>query len=282
MSTVSSPSFYSDICVSSLAQQAVSWVCLNYATSSPQTPAIPNTNCPDGLRAQVFFPSCWDGVNLDSANHKDHVAYPDHMDSGDCPASHPVRFISIFYEVIWNINDFADMWWHSDGSHPFVLSVGDPTGYAHHGDFLNGWDETALATAINDCTSNSGVIQDCGASLELFTDDEMSQCRNPDQVDEVVTGWLDTLPGCNPVQDGPQAATKITSCGKPTPAILSLDQVSFIQQNIPLWDGVGCAQDNLNARVLPNKFTRYVFLFVFTVASSSRIHSVPNRRLRIA
>jgi hypothetical protein len=25
------------------------------------------------MRAETFFPSCWDGKNLDSADHKSHV-----------------------------------------------------------------------------------------------------------------------------------------------------------------------------------------------------------------
>lgn len=119
----------------SLAQQAVSYVCLNYNGQSPQTPGIPNTNCPNGLRSQIFFPSCWDGVNLDSPNHKDHVAYPDRMDNGACPPTHPKRLISIFYEIIWKTEEWSGQWWHADGSHPFVLSMGDPTGYGFHG----GW-----------------------------------------------------------------------------------------------------------------------------------------------
>jgi hypothetical protein len=50
------------------AQQAISFTCLG--TDNAETHEFPNYNCPGGLRAQVFFPSCWDGVNLDSADHK--------------------------------------------------------------------------------------------------------------------------------------------------------------------------------------------------------------------
>lgn len=55
------------------------------------------------------------------------MAYPDGVDSGKCPATHPVRFISLFYEVMFSVNDFKDMWY--DNKQPFVLSNGDPTGY---------------------------------------------------------------------------------------------------------------------------------------------------------
>lgn len=80
---------------------AVSFVCLNYAEGSSRHLSIPNKNCPEGLRAQVFFPSCWDGVNVDSPDHKSHMSYPiGNYDNGRCPSSHPVRLISIFYECV--------------------------------------------------------------------------------------------------------------------------------------------------------------------------------------
>lgn len=116
---------------------ARSFACLNYnAPGTPQTPNFPTTNCPDGLRAQVYFPSCWDGVNLDSPDHKSHVAYPTQdYDNGPCPATHPVRIISIFIEVNWHTEQFGAMWYGDQ--QPFVFSFGDPTGYGLHGDFVS-------------------------------------------------------------------------------------------------------------------------------------------------
>lgn len=49
-----------------------------------------------------------DGVNLDSPNHKSHMAYPiQNYNSGDCPASHPVHVISLFYEQIFDVGQYA-------------------------------------------------------------------------------------------------------------------------------------------------------------------------------
>jgi hypothetical protein len=41
--------------------------------------------CPSGSNVTRIFdmPSCWDGQNIDSANHRDHLVFPD--DSGACP-----------------------------------------------------------------------------------------------------------------------------------------------------------------------------------------------------
>lgn len=40
------------------------------------TRRFPEKPCPYGLRINTFFPTCWDGVNVDSPDHKSHVAYP--------------------------------------------------------------------------------------------------------------------------------------------------------------------------------------------------------------
>jgi len=43
---------------------------------SYDTRTFPTKPCPYGLRVNNFFPTCWDGVNVDSPDHKSHVAYP--------------------------------------------------------------------------------------------------------------------------------------------------------------------------------------------------------------
>ena len=68
--------------------------------------------------------------DLDSPNHKSHMAYLSNVNGGTCPESHPIRLVSIFFEIIRDVNPWADQWWTPDGvGHPFVLSNGDPTGY---------------------------------------------------------------------------------------------------------------------------------------------------------
>lgn len=62
--------------------------------------------CASGIRSQINFPTCWDGVNLDSPNHKSHVAYPV---NGACPGTHPVQIPQIFIETIWDTTQFNSM-----------------------------------------------------------------------------------------------------------------------------------------------------------------------------
>jgi hypothetical protein len=221
----------------SVEQQAISYACLG--VSGPETNDFPTQNCPDGLRSQVFFPSCWDGVNLDSLDHKSHMAYPSRYDSGFCPPSHPKRFISIFYEVIWNTPDFADMWY--DGHQPFVWASGDPTGYGFHGDFLNGWDVPTLQKAVTECTSSSGVIEECNV-FDFFTDQVTQGCKIPASVDEQIDGILDALPGCNPVQSGPDMAKPVSGCGAPT--TIGTPQYNFVDLTVSKgFEYLGCGPD---------------------------------------
>jgi hypothetical protein len=218
-------------------QQAISYACLG--VSGPETHEFPKQNCPDGLRAQVFFPSCWDGQNLDSPDHKSHMAYPSQYNSGFCPPSHPKRFISIFYEVIWNTPDFANMWYGDQ--QPFVWSMGDDTGYGYHGDFVNGWDVPTLQKAVTECTANSGKVEDCPV-FDFFTDDVTNGCKIPASIDEQVFGVLDALPGCNPVQSGPAMAKTMKGCGAPT--TIGTPEYNFVDMTVSKgFAYIGCGID---------------------------------------
>jgi hypothetical protein len=156
----------------------------------------------------VFFPACWDGENLDSPDHKSHMAYPDGIDNGQCPTSHPIHLVSIFYEVYFDVARFNAL---NDGGR-FVLANGDPTGYGLHGDFINGWDHSVLSRAVNTCTADSGVIEDCPVfenEGRFNSDDEMNDCSatDPQPGDVKLDTPVQYLPGCVAVTDGPASAT---------------------------------------------------------------------------
>ncbi|CCG82299.1 WSC domain protein [Taphrina deformans PYCC 5710] len=187
-----------------LESQAISYHCLNYSDPAiPETHNFPSTACPDGLRQQIFFPSCWDGVNVDSSDHKSHVAYPSASDSGTCPSTHPYRLVSLFYEVIWDTYPYYDKL--TAGTGELVLSNGDPTGYSSHADFVNGWDNDLLQRAVDTCLNDSGVFTDCPL-FNVIPEQTAAQCKKTPQTNEVLTGTLSALPGNNPVQYGPANA----------------------------------------------------------------------------
>ncbi|MET7399462.1 DUF1996 domain-containing protein [Dactylosporangium sp. NPDC005572] len=90
------------------------------------------------LVRQITFPDCWDGVHLDSPDHKAHMAWGDH--TGACPKSHPVPIPSVSFVIAYPLNT------NTEG-----ISLASGTGYSMHADFWNAWEPEALAQRVRDC-----------------------------------------------------------------------------------------------------------------------------------
>ncbi|RXW16742.1 hypothetical protein EST38_g9113 [Candolleomyces aberdarensis] len=213
-----------DIDPSTAAAQATTFRCFQGtspgAIGAPGTPpedtfSLPNKICTGGIRSNIYFPQCWNGKDLDPADHQSHVAHP--VGNGffgtDCPASHPVRLPLLFMEINWDTRPFNDpKIWPKDGSQPFVFSMGDPTGYGQHADYVFGWEGDSLKRAMDVCTGADGLVTKCSA-LTVQTTEEMNNCRVPVKVKEVIEDkYLKQLPGCNPIQRGPGYATIPKGC----------------------------------------------------------------------
>ncbi|KAJ9612295.1 hypothetical protein H2200_003892 [Cladophialophora chaetospira] len=183
------------------------FLCIDSSGPMAETPGINRTDCDQGLRAQIHFQTCWDGVNLYKTDQS-HVAYLSQIDNGVCPPGYPVLLPHLFFEVLYSVNNIDQT-----GGGMFVFSQGDTTGYGFHGDFLNGWDTDILVDAISQCmgpTSDPfGVISLC-PPLQASNDPYFEQ-NCPEQapvVNETVHGLLNVLPGCNPPTGGPIRATQ--------------------------------------------------------------------------
>ena len=119
--------------------------------------AFPPAQCDTGVMVITFtFPNCWDGQNLDSADHLSHMSYPD---SGRCPASHPVTLPSLkaFFRYAVGIEPIG------------TITLDSGPYYTAHMDFFNAWDPTALQRLVTNCI-NAGI--DCGTnpSFTVFSD----------------------------------------------------------------------------------------------------------------
>lgn len=105
--------------------------------------------------AHVRFPQCWDGVNLDSADHKSHMAYPSASHGvRTCPSSHPVVLPRLIIRISWPI---------SNGN---GVTLASGPAYTLHADFFNAWNATRLAKLVHDCL-NAGI--DCGKQIGSAT-----------------------------------------------------------------------------------------------------------------
>lgn len=241
--------------------KAVSFVCLG--GNEPQGTTLPTGVCPDGVRTQIVFPSCWNGKDLDSSDHQSHVAYPigGQADTGDCPSTHPIKFITLFYEFIYATGNLQGSVTNGNVSSGFVLANGDAVGYSFHADFISNWDTTVLKSAIDQCTGQlGGNIQGCppfvpSIHLETTTpnsaDPQAGYCRTGSAVNEVVLGSNFTaLPGCNTVKNGPFKGAG-ANCGASSPTI------SQTPSNSTPSDASyrGCYQEPSNARALTHRVT---------------------------
>ncbi|CAG8025670.1 unnamed protein product [Penicillium nalgiovense] len=211
-----------------LRQKAIGFNCLNYKSAAEDSlhrhfmpdKAFLDKHCTDGVRIELMFPSCWNGKDADSPDHKSHVAYPSLVMDGTCPEGFETRLVSLFYETIWDTYAFKDY----DGY--FALANGDPTGFGYHGDFMQAWDSGVLQEAIDTCTSESGVIDECKV-FDIQTENEQRQCQFPipsEIKDENCEMHHGGLPGGMPVEWGPEPAS-MKPKPKPKPATTTSDNV---------------------------------------------------------
>jgi len=101
-------------------------------------------SCPAGSEfvVRIFFPDCWNGVDLDSADHRSHMAY---SLGGRCPATHPVPVPRLRLGFHYP---------GADGGNDLTLSSGGPD--TAHADFFNTWNQAELDRLVKACL-NRGV-----------------------------------------------------------------------------------------------------------------------------
>lgn len=147
------------------APQAASvarWHCQSWnasdAAGGPFSATIPECAVGDLVRFDVFFPSCWNGVDLDSPNHRSHMAYPV-VEAGRfvCPATHPVPLARASYHYAFNVSmrdadrgTMTSRGWRfaSDG---YTVSASTPGGASLHGDWFNAWHPEVMEALVDGC-----------------------------------------------------------------------------------------------------------------------------------
>jgi uncharacterized protein DUF1996 len=116
-------------------------------------------NCPSGARlgAIIHSPPCWDGKNLDSPNHRDHVAY---SGVSGCPSTHPY-LLPVFTMGAWYTTDASldrsGTWeagrtvtWHFSSDAMPGMPPARP-GTTFHADWWGAWDNTVMAMWTDNC-----------------------------------------------------------------------------------------------------------------------------------
>jgi hypothetical protein len=105
----------------------------------------------------VNFPQCWDGVNLDSPDHKSHLSYRVGDAGGRCPATHPVPIPEITFTVRWPTGTTGAAGWRLSSDN--YAYTGSNAGYSVHADWFNGWDAGISNAWHQGCIRG---LKDCG------------------------------------------------------------------------------------------------------------------------
>ena len=141
----------------------VRWHCQSWESSEAGNPrwstTIPECKAPDRVRMDIFFPSCWNGRDLDSSDHKSHMAYPVKNDSGEmvCPSSHHVPIVRPSYHYAFGVlpNVYDPETKSSQGwrlaSDDYEVTNTTPGGITLHGDWWNGWHPTIMEAMLETC-----------------------------------------------------------------------------------------------------------------------------------
>lgn len=115
----------------------VRWMCAHgtFSTSPPK-------RCSNGtLAVLIRFPDCSDG-NLDSADHRSHMAYAAVQSDGmkQCPSTHPTPVPALSMDIRFSIPTTSGRVKLSSGAASTM-----------HADFFNAWDQQKLAALVDGC-----------------------------------------------------------------------------------------------------------------------------------
>lgn len=130
------------------------WGCETYVG---HTGNIPTCASGDQVVMFVTFPQCWNGKDLDSPDHKSHMAY---VSRGACPSTHPVAIPEIQFNIYYKVpagSRSADWRLASD-----MYDASIPGGFSAHGDWFEGWDRQVVDTFVSRCLNTSS---DCHSHL---------------------------------------------------------------------------------------------------------------------
>ena len=108
------------------------WKCSGVA---PQTLSPDPIACPAGSDnvLVIRFPNCWNGHDLNSADHMSHMSY---RFAGACPAGFPVRVPLLSLNFHYHLPAVTG------------LTLASGSIYSAHADFFNAWNQRTLSALV--------------------------------------------------------------------------------------------------------------------------------------
>ena len=108
------------------------WKCANARTGSlSATPIACAANVDQVL--VIRFPDCWNGHDLDSPDHKSHLAY---RVRGACPSGYPVALPQLSLNVHYRLPSLTG------------LTLASGSLFSAHADFFNAWNQAVLQALV--------------------------------------------------------------------------------------------------------------------------------------
>ena len=98
----------------------------------------------------VTAPTCWDGKNLDSPNHRDHVSYMSFNGSTglySCPTTHPMVLPAFQLGAWFRVDENLGTWHLSSDE----MMPGTVPGTTFHADWFGGWDNQVQSMWTDNC-----------------------------------------------------------------------------------------------------------------------------------
>ena len=140
----------------------VQWQCQKvWNNQSAIDGMIPNCAVGDLVMLIIYFPECWDGVNLDSPDHQSHMAFAIYRNSpgqvSSCPSTHPVplpRITEIVRYIVSASSNPVNWRLSSD-----MYSGSIRGGLSAHADWMDGWNRDAMNSIVRNCIN---AQRDCG------------------------------------------------------------------------------------------------------------------------
>jgi hypothetical protein len=107
--------------------------------------------CPVGARLTLNIdgPDCWDGVNLDSPDHRSHVSHSTYVPYQHCDAAHPYHMPKVSIIAIYTVDaNFVAGKWHLSSDE---MVPGAAPGTTFHADYLEAWSPTVRDGWLKNC-----------------------------------------------------------------------------------------------------------------------------------
>jgi hypothetical protein len=115
------------------------------------------------IQLKIIAPNCWDGANLDSANHRSHLAdavFDPALGKVACPSTHPKLIPHFELGAFWTVDatlDTSGTWtagvtntWHLSCDKMYGMTELRP-GTCFHADYFEGWNEFIKKMWIDNC-----------------------------------------------------------------------------------------------------------------------------------